>query len=117
MKAKNKIVFGYLKEFKFKRKYGKLYLRCLEKRFVVNKMTVASVQVIGFREYPSIFSVFMRSVVFSRLFGLLGLIMGVSTAKKHVIYTIKLTYSNGMIGLAEVNLKVYNLLYKELFDI
>lgn len=117
MKAKNKIISGYLEEYKFIRKYGKLYLKCLEKELAVNKMTVSSIQIIDCREYPSGVSIFSRGFILSKLFGLLGLITGVATAKKNVIYTVKLTFSNGEVGLAEVNLKIYNLLLRELFDV
>lgn len=117
MRAKNKIISGYLEEYKFIRKYGKLYLKCLEKELAVNKMTVSSFQIIDCREYPSGVRIFSRGFILSKLFGLLGLITGVATAKKNVIYTVKLTFSNGEVGLAEVNLKIYNLLLRELFDV
>ena len=117
MKAKNKIISGYLVEYKFKVKYGKLYLKCLEKELAVNKMTVSSFQVMDCKEYPSGISIFTRGFILSKLFGLLGLITGVATAQKHEIYTIKLTFCNGKVGLAEVNMKIYNLLLRELFDI
>lgn len=117
MKVKNKIISGYLEEYKFVKKYGKLYLKCLEKELAINKMTVSSFQVIGCREFPSGVSLFSRGFIFSKLFGLLGLITGVATAKNNVIYTVKITFCNGGVGLAEVNLKIYNLLLKELFDV
>lgn len=117
MKAKNKIISGYLEEYKFIKKYGRLYLKCLEKEMAVNKMTVSSFQVIDCREFPSGVSIFSRGFILSKLFGLLGLITGVATAKNNVIYTVKITFCNGGVGLAEVNLRIYNLLLKELFDV
>lgn len=39
MRAKNKIVSGFLQEYQFTKKYGKLYLKCLEWEYAVNKMT------------------------------------------------------------------------------
>lgn len=117
MKAKNKIISGYLEEYKFIKKYGKLYLKCLEKELAVNKMTVSSFQVVDRKEFPFGVSIFSRGFILSKLFGLLGMITGVATAKNNVIYTVKITFCNGGVGLAEVNLRIYNLLLKELFDI
>lgn len=117
MKAKNKIISGYFEEYKFIKKYRRLYLKCLEKELAVNKMTVSSFQLIDCREFPSGVSIFSRGFILSKLFGLLGLITGVATAKNNVIYTVKITFCNGGVGLAEINLKIYKLLLKELFDI
>jgi len=116
MKAKNKIILGCLEEYKFIRKYGKLYLKCLENELAVNKMTVSSFQVIDCKKFPSGLSIFARGFILSKLFGLLGLITGVATAENNVIYTVKITFGNGGVGVAEVNLRIYNLLLKELFD-
>ena len=117
MKAKNKIISGYLEEYKFIKKYGRLYLKCLEKELAVNEMTVSSFRVINCREFPSGISIFSRGFILSKMFGLLGLITGVATAKNNVIYTVKITFVNGGVGLAEVNLRIYNLLLKELFNV
>lgn len=117
MKAKNKIKAGYLKEYKFKKCYGKLYLKCLEKEYAVNKMTISSFQIINCSEQPSGLSIFTRGFILSKLFGTLGLITGAATAKKNKIYTVKLTFSNGESGLAEIDSYYYDLLVGELFDL
>ena len=57
MRAKNKIVSGYLQEYQFTKKYGKLYLKCLEQEYAVNKMTVKSIQVLDCQEMPSLSSI------------------------------------------------------------
>lgn len=117
MKSKNKIISGYLEEYKIIKKYRRLYLKCLEKEMAVNKMTVSSFQVIDCRGFPSGVSIFSRGFILSKLFALLGLIIGIATAKNNVIYTGENYFCNGGVGLTEVNSKIYNLLLKELFDI
>lgn len=115
MKAKNKIVSGYLQEYSFVRKYGKLYLKCLEKEYAVNEMTIRSIQVLGYQESPSLGSLLAKGFILSRLFGLLGMIAGSATAKKNCIYKIKLTFPNDRVGFAEIDANNYDLLIRELF--
>ena len=117
MRAKNKIISGFLQEYHFVKKYGKLYLKCLESEFAVNQMTVQSVQVIDQREVPSLGSMLMRGFILSKIFGLLGIVAGTATAKTNAIYHIKMTFENGGSGLAEVDQRVYDLLVRELFGI
>lgn len=116
MQAPNKIVSGYLQEFQFTKKYGKLYLRCLEQEYAVNQMTVKSIQVLDCQEIPSLSNLLAKGFILSKLFGLLGMIAGTVTAKKNCIYRVKLTFQNGNIGLAEIDARYYELLIRELFD-
>lgn len=116
MRAKNKIVSGFLQEYQFTKKYGKLYLKCLEQEYAVNKMTVKSVQVLDYQEAPSLSSILVKGVILSKIFGILGMIAGTATAKKNCIYRVKLTFPNDEVGLAEIDAKNYELLIRELFD-
>lgn len=117
MKAKNKIISGYLQEYRFVKKYGKLYLKCLEQEYAVNKMTIKSIQVLDQREVPSLSSILVRGFLLSKIFGLLGLVAGTATAKHNCIYKVKVTFPNDETGLAEINSKYYDLMVNELFDI
>lgn len=116
MRAKNKIVSGFLQEYQFTKKYGKLYLKCLEQEYAINKMTVKSVQVLDCQEAPSLSSILVKGFILSKIFGLLGMIAGTATAKKNCIYRVKLTFPNNEVGLAEIDAKNYELLIRELFD-
>ncbi len=117
MRAKNKIISGSFQEYRFIKRYGKLYLKCLEQEFAVNEMTIKSIQVIDKKEKPSLLSLLLRGYVLSKIFGLLGLVAGTYTAKDNVIYRIKITFPNEEIGLAEVNEQYYDEIVKELFNI
>lgn len=117
MKAKNQIVSGFLEGFHFTKKYGKLYLKCLECEYSVNKMTVRSIQVLNCRHFPSLSNSFLRGFIFSKFFSILGMLVGVVTARKNSIYTVKLTFTNNEVGLAEIDAKNYDYLINELFDI
>ncbi len=117
MRSRNKIISGYMKEFKFIKRYGKLYLKCLEKEYAINKMTVSSFQVIDCKEQPAITSILARGYILSKILGILGLISGVATAKKNCIYRVKISFVDGGVGLAEVNAKIYDMLVAELFDL
>ena len=116
MRAKNKIVSGFLQEYQFTKMYGKLYLKCLEQEYAVNKMTVKSVQVLDCQEIPSLSSILVKGFVLSKIFGLLGMIASTVTAKENCIYRVKLTFPNDEAGLAEIDAKNYELLIRELFD-
>ena len=114
MKAKNKIVSGFLQEYQFTKKYGKLYLKCLEKEYAINKMTVESIQVLNCTEIPSLSSILVKGFILSKIFGLLGLIAGTATANKKHIYRIKITFHNSEAGIAEIDDRYYELLIQEL---
>ena len=116
MRAKNKIVSGYLQEYQFAKKYGKLYLKCLEQEYAVNKMSVKSIQVLDCQELPSLSSILVKGFILSKIFGLLGMVAGTATAKKNCIYRVKLTFPNDEVGLAEINQRYYEWLVTELFD-
>lgn len=117
MRAKNKIVSGYLQEFLFVKQYGKLYLKCLEQKYAINKMTVKSVQVLDCQEAPSLSSILVKGLILSKILGLLGMIAGTATAKKNYIYRVKLTFPNDEVGLAEVDEEKYHCLLYELFEL
>ena len=117
MRAKNKIVSGYLQEFRFVKQYGKLYLKCLEQEYAINNMTVKSIQVLDCQESPSLSNLLVNGFILSKIFGLLGMIAGTATAKKNCIYRVKLTFPNDEVGLAEIDAKNYELLVRELFDV
>jgi hypothetical protein len=116
MRAKNKIVSGFLKEYQFTKKYGQLYLKCLEQEYAVNRMTVKSIQVLDYQEIPSLSNILVKGFILSKIFGLLGMIAGTATAKKNCVYRVKLTFPNDEVGLAEIDAKYYELLVRELFD-
>lgn len=116
MRAKNKIVSGYLQEYQVTKKYGKLYLKCLEQEYAVNKMTVKSIQVLDCQEMPSLSSILVKGFILSKIFGLLGMVAGTATAKKNCIYRVKMTFSNDEVGLAEIDTKNYELIVRELYD-
>ena len=116
MRAKNKIVSGFLQEYQFTKKYGKLYLRCLEQEYAINKMTVKSIQILDCQEMPSLSSILVKGFILSKIFGLLGMIAGAATAKKNCIYRIKLTFPNDEVGLAEIDSNHYEMLVRELVD-
>lgn len=116
MRAKNKIVSGFLQEYRFTKKYGKLYLKCLEQEYAVNKMTVKSIQILDCQEASSLSNTLVKGFILSKFFGLLGMIAGTATAKKKCIYRIKLTFPNDEVGLAEIDAKNYELLIQQLFD-
>ena len=117
MRAKNKIVSGFLQEFKFTKRYGKIYLKCLEQEFSINKMTVKSLQVLDYQELPALSNTMIRGFLLSKLFGLLGMIAGTATAKRNQIFRIKLTFINDEVGLAEIDGKYYGLLLRDLFEL
>lgn len=115
MRAKNKIVTGYLQEYQFTKKYGKLYLKCLEQEYAINSMTVKSIQVLDCQEMPSLSSILVKGFILSKIFDLLGMVAGTATAKKNCIYRVKLTFPNDEIGLAEIDTKNYELMVRELY--
>lgn len=117
MRAKNRIVSGYLQEFRFIKQYGKLYLKYLEQEYAINKMTVKSIQVLDYRASPSFSNLLVKGFILFEIFGLLGMIAGITTAKKNCVYRVKVTFPNDEIGLAEIDAKSYELLVQELFDV
>lgn len=116
MRAKNKIVKGYFEEFEFVKKYGKLYIKCLEQEFAMNEITVRSIQIIDVKEYPSLCNTILKGFILEKIFGKLGLVAGVLTAGKNYIYKVRITFFNGGIGLAEIDDNIYRLLVQELFQ-
>lgn len=110
IRARNKIIAGEYKEYKFEKKFGELYLRCLEQQFNINSMTIQTISELERIETPSIYSMLFRGYLLSKIFGWLGLIAGTSTAKKNSIYKMQITFANGRIGIAEVDNKIYEAL-------
>lgn len=110
IKARNKIIAGEFKEYKFRKSFGVLYLQCLEKSFSVNAMTIQTISEIERMESPSLPSMLFRGYIFSLIFGWLGMIAGTSSANKKVIYKLQITFTNGGIGIAEVDDKIYEAL-------
>lgn len=115
MRAKNKIISGYLQEYRFIKKHGKPYLKCLEKEYAINKMTIKSIRILDCKKIPSLSSMLMKGFIISKMFGLLGIMAGTAAAKKHYIYKVMLTFHHDEVGLAEIDENNYELLMKELF--
>jgi len=80
-------------------------------------MTVHSIQVLDMHEAPSFGSVLCRSYLFSRIFGIFGMIAGSASAKRNNLYRIKITFANGECGIAEIDSNVYEMLIQELFEL
>lgn len=110
MRSRNKIIAGKYKEYKFKKKYGQLYLVCLEKELCVNSMTVKSIEQMDCRTFSSIGDMFFKGVIGDYLLGLLGLLIGTSMAKKKSIYKMKICFWNDETGIAEIDEKIYEML-------
>ena len=110
IKARNKIIAGEFKEYKFRKSFGVLYLHCLEKSFSVNSMTIQTISELERKEAPSLTSMLFRGHIFSLIFGWLGMIAGTSTANKKEIFKLQITFTNGGVGIAEVDDKIYEAL-------
>lgn len=110
IKARNKIIAGEFREYKFEKRFGELYLCCLEQQFNINSMTIQSVSELERMETPSLSSMLFRGYLLSKIFGWLGLIAGTSTAKRKNIYKMQITFANGGVGIAEVDDKIYEAL-------
>lgn len=116
MKARNKIVSGYMQEYKFYKKNRRLYLKCLEQVFPVDNTLIKSIQVLDSIDYPAFGNAMFKGILLSELMGPTGMIVGSITAKKKHIYRLKITFSNNEIGLAEINYDYFRYLVEELFD-
>lgn len=110
MKSRNKIVAGQYKEFRFKEKYGQLYLGCLEKELSINSMTIKSLEQIDSIVVPSTTDMILKGAIGNYLLGLLGILVGTSVAKKKCIYKMKIRFWNDEIGIAEIDEKIYEML-------
>ena len=110
IKARNKIIAGEYKEYKFKKKFGELFLYFLEKEINMNAMTIRMVEQLEQMEVPSLKSILFRSYFLSMIFGWLGVIAGTSTAKRNRVYKIRITFADGGVGVAEVNDRIYEAL-------
>lgn len=110
IKARNKIIAGDYREYKFHLKYGKLYIRCLENKISINEMTLRTITELERWEVPSLSSMLVRGWFLSTIFGWLGIIAGTSTAKRKNIYKMQIEFVNGYIGIAEIDDKIYEAL-------
>ena len=117
IKARNKIIAGEFKEYKFRKSFGVLYLQCLEKSFSVNAMTIQTISEIERMESPSLPSMLFRGYIFSLIFGWLGMIAGTSSANKKGIYKLQITFTNGSVGIAEVDDKIYEALLDVIINV
>lgn len=86
MRTKNKIIEGCYKNYRFEKRYGKLYLRCLENEFAINQMTVLSLQVLDYTKENSLLGILTKGFIFSKIFGTLGMLAGTLTASKKEVY-------------------------------
>lgn len=116
MKAKNRIISGYLKGFTFSKRRDKLYLLCLERKLIIDNQTIRSLKVLSKNEYPNLLNTLFRGYLLSKLFGLLGLLAGTSTSVKHVIYKVRIVFFNNEVSIAEINQKVFDYLLIQLAD-
>jgi len=107
MRARNKIISGKYKEYKFKKKFGMLYLTCLEKEMCINEMTISSISLMEQHVTPSLMSMLFRGYILSKILGMLGVVSGVASAKQNNIYKLIITFADGSKGIAEVNDDIY----------
>ena len=113
IKARNKIVAGKYQEFRFKIKRGRLYLYCLENELSFDSSTVISVNEMGYSEVPNGTSMLARGYVGNMFMGTLGMIVGLSTAKRRGLYRLQIEFASGGIGIAEVD----NMIYEKIMHI
>lgn len=113
IKARNKIVAGKYQGFRFKIKRGRLYLYCLEKELIFDSSTVLSVNEMGYSEVPNGTSMLARGCVGKMFMGTLGMIVGLSTAKRRGLYRLQIEFASGGIGIAEVD----NMIYEKIMHI
>ena len=107
MRARNEIISGKYKEYKFKKKFGMLYLRCLEKEICINEMTISSISLMEQHVTPSLLSMLLRGYILFEILGGLGVVSGVASAKQNNIYKLLITFVDGGKGIAEVNDDIY----------
>lgn len=107
MRARNKIISGKYKEYKFKKKFGMLYLRCLEKEICINEMTISSISLVEQHVTPSLMSMLFRGYILEKVLGMLGVVSGIASAKQNTIYKLIITFADGSKGIAEVNDDIY----------
>lgn len=107
IKARNKIVAGKYQEFRLKIKRGRLYLYCLENELSFDSSTVLSVNEMGYSEVPNGTSMLARGYVGNMFMGTLGMIVGLSTAKRRGLYRLQIEFASGGIGIAEVDDMIY----------
>lgn len=108
IKSRNKIIAGKYQEFRFRIKRGQLFLCCLENEILVNPSTIESVYEVGYIEAPNGTSLLARGYVGNMFLGTLGMIVGVSTAKRRRIYRLQIDFAEGGIGIAEVDNLIYD---------
>lgn len=108
IKAKNKIVAGKYQEYQFRIKAGRLYLRCLENEISVDRSTIYSINEISYSESPKVSSMVARGYLGNYILGTIGMIAGVSSAKRHGIHRLQIQFANGEMGIAEVDDNIFN---------
>lgn len=113
IKARNKIIAGRYQEFRFIIKHSQLYLCCLEKEILVNSLMIQSVCEVGYTEVPNGMSMLARGYIGNVFLGTLGMIVGLSIANRKGIYRLRIDFTEGGIGIAEVD----NLIYEKLMQI
>lgn len=113
IKARNKIIAGKYQEFRFRIKHGRLYLCCLENELFIEPSTILSVHEMSYSEAPGGTSMLARGYVGNMFLGTLGMIVGLSTAKRRGIYRLQIDFTDGGMGIAEVD----NLIYEKIMHI
>lgn len=111
IKARNKIIAGKFEEYQFRIKSGRLYLRCLENEIAVDSMMIYSVQELSYSESPKATSMMARGYLGNLILGTLGMIVGISTAKRYGIHRLQIYFADGGVGIAEVDDAIFNKLY------
>jgi len=90
------------------------YLQGLQKKFPLNKETVASYELITEEHRKSAVSGVTRGLVGGALLGPVGLLAGLS-AKNKGTHTLVLEFVDGKKSLIEVNEKIYKLFIQKMF--
>lgn len=113
IRARNKIIAGKYQEFRFKTKLGRLYLCCLENELIFDSTTVYAIHEMSYSETPNGTSMLARGYIGNMFLGILGMIVGLSTARRRGIYRLQIVFAEGGMGIAEVD----NLIYEKIMQI
>lgn len=73
----------------------------------MNSMTISQMQLLEQVQSPSFIDTLIKGTIFYRLFGVVGLMAGTTNAKKNSIYRVSITFTDGEIGVAEVDERIY----------
>jgi len=118
--AKNKVVAGDYVGYKVKSSWGKIYFKppLFSQNNIVIQLDSSMVygyEVVTSEQRRSVVSSLIRGFIGKYIFGAVGMLSGVVSAKDSGVVTIAVTFHNGQRSLIEVGNRQYKALIKSVF--